>query len=159
HVFKLDQGLPPWPKPPFIDPTFSNNADIDWWQGQEANRLPQMWSWTLTLQREFKGNLLLEAGDSAIIGTHLIANLLNYNQVDINKLPATLNIFTNSGRNLLNTTYDNANGLVAAAGFTRPYPEFPSNFTLARGLRPYPQYNTISTASGGDHSGHSSYHS
>jgi hypothetical protein len=158
-VFKLDQGVPAWPKPPFIDPTFSNNGDVDWWQGQEANRLPQMLSWTLTLQRELPQRWLVEAGYSAIIGSHLIANLLAYNAVNINTLPASLNVYSNAGRNLLNTTYGNSNGLVKAAGFTKPYADFPDTFTLARGLRPYPQYNNILTGSGGDHSGHSSYHS
>ena len=80
-VFKLDQGVPAWAKPPFIDPTFSNNADADWWQGKEANRLPEMLSWSLTMQREIKAKFLIEVGYSAIIGTHLIANLLNYNQI------------------------------------------------------------------------------
>jgi hypothetical protein len=137
----------------------SNNVDADWWQGREANKLPRMWSWTLTLQREFKGSMLVEAGYSALIGTHLIANLLNYNQVNINTLPASLNIFTNAGRNLLNTTFDNRNQLVQQSGFSKPYPQFPDNYALARALRPFPQYNNIATANGGDHSGHSSYHS
>ena len=158
-VFKLDQGVPAWPKPPFIDPTFANNGDTDWWQGQEANRLPEMLSWTLTIQRELPGRTLVEAGYSAIVGTHLIANELNYNQIDTRTLPASLNIFTAAGRNLLNTTFDNKNQLLQQAGFGKPYPEFPDTFTLARALRPYPQYNNVATGSGGDHSGHSSYHS
>jgi len=158
-VFKLDQGVPYYPLPPFIDPTFGNNGDVDWWQGREANRLPEMWSWTLTVQREVRAGLLVEAGYSAIIGTHLIASLVNTNQVDINKLPPSLNIYTAAGRNLLNTTFDNGNHLVQQAGFSKPYPEFPDNYTLARALRPFPQYNNITTSSGGDHSGHSSYHS
>lgn len=118
-----------------------------------------MWSWTLTMQHEVKRGLLVEAGYSAIVGTHLIASLLNYNQVDINTVLANLNIYTNAGRNLLNTTFDNGNHLVQNAGFSKPYADFPDNFTLARALRPYPQYNNVTTSSGGDHSGHSSYHS
>jgi hypothetical protein len=158
-VFKLDQGVPYYPLPPFIDPTFGNNGDVDWWQGREANRLPEIWSWTLTVQREIKRGLLVEAGYSAMVGTHLIASLLNYNQPNINTLPGGLDIFTNAGRNLLNTTFDNGNHLVQNAGFTVPYAQFPTNSTLARSLRPFPQYNNIITSSGGDHSGHSSYHS
>ena len=111
------------------------------------------------MQREMRAKFLVEAGYSAIIGTHLIANLLNYNQININSLQPNTNIFTNSGRNLLNTTFDNKNNLVAQGGYTKPYPEFPDNFTLLRSLRPFPQYNNIATGSGGDHSGHSSYHS
>lgn len=158
-VFKFDQGVPAWPKPPFINPTFSNNADVDWWQGQEANRLPQMWSGTFTVQHEIMKSTLLETGYSAIIGTHLIGNVLNYNQAAYNSLPEAANMFTASGRALLTTTFGNANRLVQNAGFTKPYPSFPDNLTLARALRPYPQYNNINTGSGGDHSGHSSYHS
>jgi len=158
-VFQLSQGVPPWPKPPFIDPTFANNGDADWWQGQESNRLPQMWSGSLTIQREMPGRTLVEVGYSGIVGTHLIANLLNYNQIDINTLPPSLNIYTAAGRNLLATTFDNKNQLVQQAGFSKPYPEFPDSYTLARALRPFPQYNNILTGSGGDHSGHSSYHS
>ena len=118
-----------------------------------------MLNWTFTVQRELKGRFLVEAGYSALIGTHLIANLLNYNQINISTLPPSLNIFTNAGRNLLNTTFDNGNKQVQNAGFSKPYAEFPDNLTLARALKPFPQFNNITTSSGGDHSGHSSYHS
>ena len=163
-VYYLSQGMPPWPKPPFINPAFANNGTADWWQGQEANRLPQMWSWSFTLQREIGGKLsrggtLIEAGYSAIIGTHLIANLLNYNQVNLATLPEVLNIFTPYGRQVLNTAFNNRNRLVQDNGFEKPYPEFPDNYTLARAIRPFPQYNVINTGNSGDHSGHSSYHS
>lgn len=162
-VFRLSEGLPPWPQPPFINPTFANNGEADWWQGKEANRLPEMWSWTLTIQRELgkagRGATLVEAGYSAIIGTHLIANLLNYNQVDVNTLPPVLDIFTPYGRQVLNTAFNNRNRLVQINGFEKPYDEFPNTYTLARALRPYPQYNTVNTGNSGDHSGHSTYHS
>lgn len=118
---------------------------------------------TLDMERKLtagdSSRITAGSGYSAVVGTHLIASLLNYNQPNVWAFPASLNIFTNSGRNLLNTTFDNGNRLVQNAGFTKPYDEFPSNFILARSLRPYPQYNNITTSSGGDHSGHSSYHS
>ena len=158
-VFKLSEGMPYWPAPPFIDPTFGNNNSVDWWQGQEANRLPEMWSWNLSIQREFKGRLLVETGYSAIAGTHLQSNLLNYNQVDINTLPASLNIYTAAGRNLLSTAFNNSNRLIQQAGFSKPYAAFPDTSSLAQSLAPYPQYTGITTSSGGDHSGHSTYHS
>ena len=69
------------------------------------------------IQRELPGRTLVEAGYSAIVGTHLIANELNYNQIDTRTLPASLNIFTAAGRNLLNTTFDNKNQLLQQAGF------------------------------------------
>jgi len=52
-----------------------------------------MWSWTLTVQREIKSGFLVEAGYSAIIGTHLIASLLNYDQVDTNTAGETEHIY------------------------------------------------------------------
>ena len=36
-AFNLDQGLPAYPLPPLIDPTFSNNNDVDWFNGQAAS--------------------------------------------------------------------------------------------------------------------------
>ena len=158
-VMQLSQGMPPWPMPPFIDPTFSNNGAVDWWQGQQANRLPEMWNWNLSIQRQLPGKWLLDVGYAAMVGTHLQSNLLNYDQVNINTLPASLNVFTNAGRNLLNTAFNNSNHLVQNAGFSMPYAQFPVTSSLAQALRPYPQYTAVTTSSGGDHSGHSSYHS
>jgi hypothetical protein len=48
---------------------------------------------------------------------------------------------------------------VQKAGYSKPYPNFPDNRTLAQALRPFPQYTGVNTANGGDHSGHSTYHS
>jgi hypothetical protein len=158
-VMQLSQGMPPWNVPPFIDPTFGNNGSVDWWQGQEANRLPEMWNWNLSIQHQLKGKWLVDASYAAMVGTHLQSNLLNYDQININTLPASLNIFTNAGRNLLNTAFNNSNHLVQNAGFSLPYAQFPVTSSLAQALRPYPQYTAVSTANGGDHSGHSNYQS
>jgi hypothetical protein len=158
-VMRLSQGMPPWNVPPFIDPTFGNNGSVDWWQGQEANRLPEMWNWNLSIQRQLPGKWLVDAAYAAMVGTHLQTNLLNYDQIDINTLPANLNVFTNAGRTLLSTAFNNSNKLVQNAGYNIPYANFPLTSSLAQALRPYPQYTAVSTANGGDHSGHSSYHS
>ena len=158
-VMQLSQGMPAWNVPPFIDPTFGNNGAVDWWQGQEANRLPEMWNWNLSIQRQVKGKWLVDASYAAMVGTHLQSNLLNYDQININTLPASLNVFTNSGRNLLNTAFNNSSHLVQNAGFSLPYPLFPVTSSLAQALRPYPQYTAVTTSSGGDHSGHSNYQS
>lgn len=160
-LMKVDQGVPPFSQPPFIDPTFSNNLAVDWWQGQEANRLPTMWQWNFSIQREIAwkplAGTLIEGAYSAMIGTHLVANLLDYNKINISKLPANLNVFTNAGRVLLSSPFNT--GRPGAAGYTIPYPQFPTNYTLAQSLRPYPQYSAVNTGSGGgDKSGHSSYH-
>src|ERR1019366_7585213 len=109
--------------------------------------------------RQLMGKWLVDVGYAAMAGTHLQSNLLNYDQININTLPASLNVFTNAGRNLLNTAFNNSNHLVQNAGFSMPYAQFPVTSSLAQALRPYPQYTAVTTSSGGDHSGHSSYHS
>src|SRR5204862_7405295 len=30
-TFLLNQGLPDWPRPPFVDPSFANKDNIPWW--------------------------------------------------------------------------------------------------------------------------------
>lgn len=92
-AFQLAKGMPAYPKPPLIDATFDNNSSIYWWQGQEAMRLPEMLNWNLTVQRELTKGFLVEAGYAATIGTHLFAGELDYNRININNLPASLNIF------------------------------------------------------------------
>jgi hypothetical protein len=32
-TFLFKDGLPPYPVPPFIDPSFQNGAAMPWWQG------------------------------------------------------------------------------------------------------------------------------
>lgn len=54
-VFLLSQGMPDWPRPPFINPSLSNNSSVDWYQGREASRLPQLLNWNVNIQRELRG--------------------------------------------------------------------------------------------------------
>jgi len=84
---------------------------------------------------------------------------LDYNRININNLPSNLNIFTNSGRTLLNTQFNSASVNLGAQGFKIPYAQFPVTSTLNQALRPFPQYTAVNSAISGDHSGHSSYHS
>ena len=53
-AFNLDQGLPAYPLPPLIDPTFSNNNDVDWFNGQAASRPAVYDNWTISVQREVR---------------------------------------------------------------------------------------------------------
>lgn len=153
-AFMMSQGFPAYPVPPFIDPSFANKDNIPWWQGREATRPPEMNSFNLSMQRQFKGNTVVELGYNGVMGSHLQSGLLNYDQVDPRYL------FT-LGPTVLNSRIDSPAGI--ASGVKIPYANFiadwGSNATVARALRPFPQYNGIDTASGGgDHSGHSTYH-
>ncbi|MEP7366818.1 MAG: TonB-dependent receptor [Acidobacteriota bacterium] len=155
-IFLLDQGLPPYVKPPVIDPTFSNGASPAYWDG-EAVRLPENYQWTLSVQRQLSSSLVFEANYSATIGAHLVSGLKRYNQLPFSALEKY-------GRALLTSSIDSPQA--AAAGLRRPYQDINCQFSstcaavsVAQAIRPFPQFRDINTASGaGDKSGHSSYH-
>lgn len=156
-------GLPAWSAPPFIEPGFANRDAMPWWQGSQATRPPAFITWNLSIQRQLSPTMVMETSYNASLGDGLQSGLLNYNQVDPKYL-------TQYGAGLLNSSVTSA--AAVAAGIRLPYPNFADPIglrgtggwgagqaTVARSLRPYPQYNAIDTAAGGgDHSGHSTYH-
>lgn len=145
--FHMDRGLPPYQRPPSVDPSFSNGNNVNWWN-KESVRLPESYDWTVSVQRQLAGNTVLEANYNATIGSHLVAGLLNYNQVPFSALERY-------GRALLQSNVTSPAAL--AAGIRKPYPSFAGN--VAQSLRLLPQYLNIDTRGGnGDKSGHSSYH-
>ncbi|MGH9674304.1 MAG: carboxypeptidase regulatory-like domain-containing protein, partial [Bryobacteraceae bacterium] len=156
-IFLYDQGLPPYIRPPVIDPTFSNGASPAYWD-REAVRLPENYQWSFSVQRQVTSSTVVEANYHATIGAHLVAGLKRYNQ-----LPFSL--LERYGRTLLSSSIDSA--AARAAGFSRPYQDINCQFSapcapvsVAQALRPFPQFRDINTSSGaGDKSGHASYHS
>ena len=48
-TFLLDQGLPAYPLPPRIDPSFSNNLDVDYWNGNGAMHPATYDTWTIVV--------------------------------------------------------------------------------------------------------------
>ena len=160
--YLVKNGLPAWSAPPFIDPGFANRDAMPWWQGREATKPPAFITWNLSIQRQLSSTMVMETSYNASLGSGLQAGLLNYNQLD----PKLL---TQYGATLLNSRFDTPAAI--AAGIKAPYPTFGAapglkgtggwgtQATVRQALRPYPQYSTIDTASGGgDHSGHSTYH-
>jgi len=146
-AFRLDTGLPPFPAPPSIDPSFSNGNNTAWWNNS-VTRLPENYNWTLSVQRQLPRGVVLEAEYNATIGAHLTSFNLNYNQVPFS-------LYQKYGRDLLQKNINSPEAV--AAGIPKPYPSF--NGSVAQALRPYPQYLAIQTDSGnGDRTGHSSYH-
>ena len=79
--FLLKDGLPSYPVPPFISPSFQNGFDMPWWQGREVSRLPEQNSWNLSIQRQLTGSLVLDLSYNGVSGSHLQSGVLNYNQV------------------------------------------------------------------------------
>ncbi|HTS62801.1 MAG TPA: carboxypeptidase regulatory-like domain-containing protein [Candidatus Acidoferrales bacterium] len=162
-AFNWDAGLPSYPLPPQIDPAFSNNQNTDYWQGQNATRAPESYNWTFSIQREIARNTTLEANYNATSGAHLQAGIVNINQVPmsiVNNLIAKYG--PTQAISLLNSNITSP--AAVAAGIPIPYPNFTNSvvqrsMTVNQALRPFPQYLTIDTSqSGGDKSGHSTYH-
>ncbi|HWB99052.1 MAG TPA: hypothetical protein VG672_20225, partial [Bryobacteraceae bacterium] len=162
-AFYWDAGLPAYPLPPQINPAFSNNQNVDFWNYQDATRAPEAMNWTLSIQRQITPNTIIEAAYNAVVGIHLQAGLLNLNQVPTaiyNNLVAQYG--PTQALNLLRADINSPQA--RAANIPIPYPNFTDSTvqrfrTVNQALRPYPQYLTVSTADqGGDKSGHSSYH-
>src|SRR5687767_7241868 len=162
-TFLLDQGIPSYPLPPQINPSFSNNLAIDYWNGDAALRPATYDTWTISAQREVRRGMTIEVDYNGSKGTNLQANLLNINQVPlsaVNDLIARLG--PTQAVALLSMQANSAQA--QAAGIKIPYanftnPAIQTTRSVAQALRPYPQYGTINTTnSGGDKTGRSMYH-
>ena len=158
-TFTMDQGMPPWTAPPFINPSVSNGTSVAWFQGNETTKLPAMDNLNFSLQRQLTNSMLAEIGYNGVLASHLQSQLLQYNQIS----PKYLTAFGTVAQSItvLNSLVGSATA--NAAGITAPFPGFNalwgSRATVAQALRPFPQYTYIDTYAGqGDHSGHSTYH-
>ena len=161
-AFYWDQGLPSYPLPPQINPSFANNGNVDYWQGNNATRSPENDNWTFSIQRELSSNTVLEADYNGVVGNHLQSGIVNVNQVPMSVVNSLIAQYgATQAINLLNSSITSA--AAVADGIKIPYPNF-TNATIqhsqsvAQALRPFPQYLTVDTSqSGGDKSGHSNY--
>ena len=152
-TFTMDQGMPPWTAPPFINPSVANGANVAWFQGNETTKLPAYDNFNLSIQRQLGGSMVAEVAYSAVIGEHLQTSLLDYNQIN----PSYLTAFGTVAQSLTVLNSQVGSATANAAGIAAPYPGFKG--TVSQALRPYPQFNVIDTYAGqGDHSGHSTYH-
>ncbi len=153
--FLVKDGQPARQYPPFVSPSFGNGRAMPWWQGKEATRPPAFQSFNFSIQRQLSSSTVAEIAYNASLGSRLQAGLLAYNSLD----PSVL---TTYGPALLNSRFDSP--AAVAAGIRAPFPTFGqlwgSAATVRQALRPFPQFQDIDTRSGGgDHSGHSTYHS
>jgi hypothetical protein len=153
--FLVKNGQPFWVAPPFVDPSFANGRAMPWWQGREATRPPAYQSLNFSIQHQISSTTIAEVAYNGSMGSRLQAGLLSYNALN----PALL---TQYGATLLNSNITSPAAI--AAGFRPPFASFSqlwgSGATVRQALRPYPQFQNVDTRSGGgDHSGHSTYHS
>ncbi|MBN8729804.1 MAG: TonB-dependent receptor [Acidobacteria bacterium] len=153
-AFHADTGFPAYPKPPVIDPSYANGLSIPYWEDTPV-RLPENYQWTVGFQRQLSSAMVFEATYNATIGAHLLSYLKNLNQVPFSQ-------YQRLGPALLSSSV--VSPAAVAAGIQRPYASIDADYggrpvSVAQALRPFPQYQAISTGGGqGDKSGHSSYH-
>jgi hypothetical protein len=162
RLFNWDDGLPAYPLPPQLDPAFSNNNDVDYWQPYDAVRAPENLYWTASIQRQLSSNTVLELAYNANVGTHLQTGLVNLNQVPTRYLNEFIARYgATEALNLLRANITSAQA--RAAGIPIPYanftdPSVQSSRSVNQALRPFPQFLNVVTSREGDKSGHSSYH-
>jgi hypothetical protein len=160
-AFNWDVGLPSYPLPPQLIPTFDNNNNTNYWNGQDATRMPEILAYTFSIQRQLSSSTLIEADFNATEGVHLQTGLLNINQVPMSVVNGLISQIGGAATvSLLNSSVTSA--AAQAAGIKIPYPNFTDptvqrTMSVGQALRPYPQYLTIDTSQSGDKSGHSSY--
>jgi hypothetical protein len=140
-AFNWAIGFPSVPQGPFFVPTFANGGSTSWMQPDGA-RLPMVENWNIGIQRMLPRGLLLDVSYVGTAAHHLLNGNLDYNQLN----PQYLS---------LGQTLNAAIGSTAAtaAGFLAPYAGFEGS--VAQSLRPFPQYQSITTSS--DPIGNNSY--
>src|SRR6266545_1778220 len=84
-AFNWDNGFPQSAVqfPPFLNPAFGNNNNVIWMK-TDGLTLPRYQNWTLSVQKQLRDNLLLDAAYIGNRGTRLITGqfLSGANQVD-----------------------------------------------------------------------------
>ena len=141
-AFQWDQGFPQnFRRPPIIDPSFANGGSPRWLAARDGH-VPYIQNWTLNLQRELPGSLLIDAAYAGSKGTRL-SSRYNPNQLH----PRFLSLGS-----LLTANINSAEA--RAASIPIPFPGFSGS--VAQALRPYPQYLDIVRPF--ETLGHSTYH-
>ena len=130
--FQWDGGIPKPPgfqPPPFLSPNAGNGLAVDY-MGPTFGKAPRVYNWSFNIQREI-GKWLVEA---AYVGQrgHGLNSTVDLNQVN----PSYLYLGALLQQQITSPA-------VVAAGFTKPYPNFPNTGSLAQALRPFPQYLNV----------------
>jgi hypothetical protein len=126
----LGDGIPPFPQPPNITPTFGNGNTVTTYSA-DADHLPTVQNWRFGIQQQLPGKIVVDAAYVGTHGSHLaLSGLSNPNQVGAQYLglgsTLTASIDSQAAQN---------------AGIKSPYPGFSGS--VAQALRPYPQVQAI----------------
>ena len=122
---------------------------------RNMGRPSRVLQWNVSLQREVVRDLIVEAAFVGNVGVWLdngssqgfsnasVGNLINYDAVSPAVLAAHgLGDLTDANtRSLLSSTITSA--AAVAAGFKKPYANFPDSGSVLQSLRPFPQYSGI----------------
>lgn len=132
-AFVLSQGPDAnFSQTPNLTPTAVNGQNATYY-GPHVGAMPRTQQWSLNLQHQVTQNILIELAYVGVHNTRQVApNMVNVNQVD----PKYLSLGT-----LL--TESATSSAAKAAGITLPYPGFSGS--VAQALRPYPQYETLTS--------------
>ena len=137
-AFNMDVGFPTTNITlPNTSPTQLNNGPI-YIINPDAYKMSLTNSWSVSIQRELPYNILLDAAYVGNHSTNLWSSNENLDQVN----PKWLNL----GPELNAPVTCLSNGSCPnsiAAGVKVPYAGFPTYFSIAQALRPYPQYTNI----------------
>ena len=136
----MNWGTQPFPqnfaRPPIKDPSSLNGQAITL-VPNNGDRLPQILSWTVGIERQLARNLAAEVSYLGNHSTHLAmptaASSINVVPIQYLSLGNTLNLPITSPA-------------AAAAGFTSPFPAFANQLganTVAQSLKPFPQYTSV----------------
>ncbi|HET6962012.1 MAG TPA: TonB-dependent receptor, partial [Terriglobia bacterium] len=169
-AFLLRDGWPAsrFPSPPFVSPSYGLGTGPLASFGE--GRLPDIQNWSLSIQRELPGRMLLDVGYVGTKGTHLPSRLNPTTAVDPKYLSLGDALFKNIALPEIQALpVVQAMPVDPATGNRTPFRGFEkvwgSSANLGQALRPFPQYSQDTPNGGlaqmrdfGETSGRSSYH-
>jgi hypothetical protein len=145
----LDDGLPNWPPPPFLQPDVANGqSSVDYWT-ETTGRPSEYWTYGLDIQQELLSNTVFTLGYTGTKGVHLASGMIALNQLDPRYLTAP-----GFGPTVLRSRLSSPAG--QATGVPLPYAGFDG--TVQQALQAFPQFRRINTTNGGEKIGNSTYH-
>ena len=133
-------------KPPIVDPTIQNFGSPSY---ISDGVVAQFYDYNFTIEHSFSSKTLARASYHANLGNQLQSSQ-NYNQLD----PKYIGIYGSLLTSPLSSALSNP--LLAANGYKLPYSGYPTNYSLAQSLAPFPQYSL--GFGGTTDGGHSTWH-